>query len=122
MRRRTWLLAMLWLAVAGAGWVRGHGPSKKLFLLEDAANHQWCAYRDQSAWKIDVNSTTALNVSSIEFVGEKASVVNLTHEDETWDWILYDQLYCRARRRNETAQKNDKSSSWRNKRRRVVLD
>jgi hypothetical protein len=63
---------------------------KKLYLLQDAADRQWCAFGRESAWKSEVQSRSALLVATVEYAGSRISTVSVTDEDETGDWIVYD--------------------------------
>jgi hypothetical protein len=63
---------------------------KRLFLLEDAEHHQWCAYGSESEWTTEVKSLTALVVATLEYTGDHVSKIAVTEEDEAGDWTVYD--------------------------------
>jgi hypothetical protein len=63
----------------------------KLFILHDVKQRQWCIYASESQWKSDVNSSGAPTVASLEFEAGHLNAVDLTHQDEAGDWIVYDQ-------------------------------
>ena len=64
--------------------------SNRRFLLEDFKKHQWCAYAGESEWKAEVKSRSAMVVATVEFAKDHVSKINMTEEDETSDWIIYD--------------------------------
>ena len=51
---------------------------------------QWCIYASESQWKLDVNSLGATTVASLKFATGHLQAVDLTHQDEAGDWIVYD--------------------------------
>lgn len=63
---------------------------KRLFLLEDAEHHQWCAYGSESEWASEVKSLTARVVATLEYSGDHVSKISVTEEDEAGDWTVYD--------------------------------
>src|SRR5205807_8954417 len=68
-------------------------PSKsetELYLLEDSRHQQWCVFRSKSLWESEVKALPALSVGSLEYEKHRLSAVNVTQEDETGDWIIYD--------------------------------
>jgi hypothetical protein len=70
--------------------VLAHSTGKRLFLLEDAEHHQWCAYGSESEWTSEVKSLTAMVVGTLEYSGDHISKIAVTEEDEAVDWTVYD--------------------------------
>jgi len=68
----------------------GQPVAKTLYLLEDNKHQQWCAFRDEREWKTEVESLSALVVATAEYVDGRLSAVDVTHQDEAGDWIVYD--------------------------------
>src|SRR5450759_323329 len=66
-------------------------PAGKLFLLEDAGHHLWCAYADETTWKVAVEKSSSDVVATIEYISGRASKISFTQQDETGDWIAYDR-------------------------------
>jgi hypothetical protein len=62
----------------------------RLFLLEDAEHHQWCAYGSESEWTSEVKSLTAMVVATLEYSGGRVAKISITEEDESGDWVIYD--------------------------------
>jgi hypothetical protein len=69
---------------------------EKLFLLEDAAQQQWCIYRNEAEWKGDVEQQDAMVVATVEHTSGRVAAVNVTEQDETGDWIVYDNYVIGA--------------------------
>ena len=64
--------------------------SRNIPLLDDTEHHQWCAYRSESDWTAEVRSLNALSVGTLEYTGDHISKIDVTAEDESGDWIVYD--------------------------------
>lgn len=68
----------------------GQGASRKVFLLQDPQQHQWCAYTQESQWTSDVKSADSLTIATVEYSGGHISKIDLTENDEAGDWVVYD--------------------------------
>jgi len=79
----TGVLFLLSVVVVNAALAQSTG--KRLFLVEDAEHHRWCAYRSESEWTSEVKSLTAMIVGMLEYSGD-----HVTEEDEAGDWTVYD--------------------------------
>jgi len=69
--------------------------SEKLYLLE-AAGQQWCVYRSEAEWNADVQQQQAMVVATVEHVSGRLIAVNVTEQDESGDWIVYDNYTMSA--------------------------
>jgi hypothetical protein len=81
------------LVLLSSMFMQGGSPqtaAKTIYLLEDAEHQQWCAFSSESGWKSQVNSLSAMRVATVDYVNDHISVVHITEEDETGDWIVYD--------------------------------
>ena len=63
--------------------------SKPIFLLQDK-NSSWCAYKNKGEWSSDVETNEIVRVGSLEYSANKLAIVNVTEEDESGDWTVYD--------------------------------
>jgi hypothetical protein len=68
----------------------GEPSGAKLYFLYDAGHEEWCLYSSQKTWETDVNALQAANVGSLEFENEHIMSVDVTTQDETGDWVVYD--------------------------------
>jgi hypothetical protein len=68
----------------------GQHAVETLYLLKDRKHEQWCAFRDQRQWRASVDSLSASVVATADFVDGRISAVEVTEQDETGDWIVYD--------------------------------
>jgi hypothetical protein len=80
-------LSIGWLAQCESS---SQQANEKLFLLEDAPQQQWCIYRNEAEWRTDAELRQAMVVATVEHVSGRVAGVNVTEEDETGDWIVYD--------------------------------
>lgn len=64
--------------------------TQKLFLLKDTSRHEWCAYGSESEWTDKVQAVNADVVGMVEFSESKISRVDVTRQDETGDWVVFD--------------------------------
>jgi len=62
----------------------------KILFLEDVDHKEWCAYANESIWKSTVDSLGAMTVGSLNYEKDQLSAVDVTEDDETGDWIVYD--------------------------------
>ena len=65
--------------------------AKKVFFLEDVAAKQWCAFRDESAWRAAVQNARSMQVGVLIYSNNRLSQVDVTEEDETGDWAVNDR-------------------------------
>jgi hypothetical protein len=65
-------------------------PSK-LWLLEDTAKKQWCAYTDQTRWESERDATDWNTAGAVDFADGKITRVFLTVPSEAGDWVVSDQ-------------------------------
>jgi len=75
----------------GPGGLAQSESKKKLYLLEDTAGRRWCGFGRESTWRAEVQSLSAMLVSTVEYLNGHIAVVSVTEEDETGDWIVYDR-------------------------------
>ena len=68
----------------------GQPSAKTLYLLEDDKHDQWCAFREETEWKAEVEALSALVVATANYVDRHLSAVDVTEQDEAGDWIVYD--------------------------------
>jgi hypothetical protein len=62
----------------------------KLYLLDAAAGRQWCVYRREAEWNADVQRQQAMVVGTAEYKNDRLVAVNVIEQDESGDWIVYD--------------------------------
>ena len=85
------MLLLLILACALANNASSQAATeKKLYLLKAAAQQQWCIYRSETEWNCDVQRQQAMVVATVEHIRGRLIAVNVTEQDETGDWIVYD--------------------------------
>jgi len=66
---------------------------RSLYVLEDRVGRQWCAYREESVWRKDVQALSALVVATVNYANGNVSAVWVTEEGESGDWIVYDHYF-----------------------------
>jgi hypothetical protein len=69
----TGILFFLSAVVANSALAQTTGS--RVFLLEDAEHHQWCAYGSESEWTSEVKSLTAMVVATLEYSGDHVSKI-----------------------------------------------
>jgi len=79
------------LVSVSMNYAAGQTILKRLFLLQDSGHQQWCAYRTESDWAAEVKSLSSPVVGSLEYADGRVSKISLTEEDDTGDWIVYDE-------------------------------
>jgi hypothetical protein len=73
-----------------SGQTLGARYEKKLFLAIGADSQEWCIYTDEARWKSDIASLGSSSVGTLDYSGDRLSAIDVTQEDETGDWIVYD--------------------------------
>ncbi len=63
---------------------------KTVYLLQDAGNNRWCAFRSQAMWRSRVESLTANVTGNIDYVAGRVAEVGVSQADESGDWTVYD--------------------------------
>lgn len=82
----------LFLSVSlGACHVLAQAKEEKLYLVGDEGHHEWCAYRSQSSWKSDVDKLSPARVGTLIYTVDDLSAIEVSEQDETGDWIVYDE-------------------------------
>ena len=76
--------------------VSAQTPTHKLFLLEDDTRKEWCVYANESQWKSQVASSGAARVATMYYSDARLTSVDITTEDETGDWIVFDHYALSA--------------------------
>jgi hypothetical protein len=64
---------------------------QKLWLLEDTAKKQWCAYTDQKRWESERDATDWITAGTVDFTDGKVTRVFLTVPSDSGDWVVSDQ-------------------------------
>lgn len=67
--------------------------ASKVFFLEDAGNHQWCAFNNEARWKAAVQQTRAMTVGTLTYSHDHLYQIHLTETDESGDWTTYDHYF-----------------------------
>lgn len=71
----------------------GQAKTAKVFLLEDTASNQWCAYDEEAAWNTAVRDAGAMTVGTLTYSNDLLLRIDVTETDETGDWIVYDHYF-----------------------------
>src|SRR5262249_33840950 len=75
----------------------GQNGTLEIYILEDVAHQQWCAYRNESAWNSDVQSLQAMTVGTIKYVGGRPSEVAVVTDPSAFTFSRFlDDNYVRA--------------------------
>lgn len=82
---------LLLLGSKAFGGVGTQSKIRQLYLLEDADHKRWCAFDKKSTWQSKVNKISAMWVAKVVYIDDYVSAVNITEEDQTGDWIVYDK-------------------------------
>jgi hypothetical protein len=82
-------LLQIILAVAVLSTPTLSQTSKRIFLLQDK-NSSWCGYKNKAEWSSDVETDEAETVGSLEYSANKLTTINVTEDDESGDWTVYD--------------------------------
>ena len=85
------VLFLLSLTVTRAGIAQT--AVRRLYVLEDIEHQQWCGFTRRSVWHTAVNKTSALRVGTVTYVGDRISVIRVTEEGESGDWVVYDRYF-----------------------------
>ena len=71
----------------------GQAKTAKVFLLEDAATKQWCAYNKEATWNTGVQDAGAMTVGTLTYSNHHLSQIDVTETDESGDWTVYDHYF-----------------------------
>lgn len=74
----------------------------KLWLLEDTAKKQWCAYTDQKRWESERDSLEWATVGAVDFSDGNVIRVFITTPAESGDWVVADSYLVNDTGRLET--------------------
>ncbi|MFM2125684.1 MAG: hypothetical protein RL328_2135 [Acidobacteriota bacterium] len=79
--------ALLWAALG----VYAQDRPDKVFLLEDADKHEWCAYTDHQRWETEREARNWVSVGAVDF--DKGNVIRvfLTVPADSGEWVVSDE-------------------------------
>jgi hypothetical protein len=65
-------------------------PTSTFYVLEDAANQQWCAYSLEADWR-NATEGGAEAFAQITFTRGRVSTIHHVQQGESGDWRVYDE-------------------------------